>query len=142
VRVVERTQHGLLLVIAHELPLGIAVDELFVKLVAAGEATRLHPFGRLHGSGGLFRIREIERAEFTAEKTRGGEGLKFFAFAHTFEALANIDKGRDHRIARSEHLRHPRADVGSGNGLRRHVTGVPVILVTRMQDAAEVRLDM
>ncbi len=33
-----------------------------------------------------------------------------------------------------------RADVRGGDGLRRHVSGVPVVLVARVEDGAEVRL--
>ena len=43
-------------------------------------------------------------------------------------------------IARPEHAGHPRADVRRGDGLRRHVAGVPVVLVPRVEDVAQVGL--
>ena len=41
-------------------------------------------------------------------------------------------------LLRPEHAGHPRADVRAGDRLRRHVAGVPVVLVPRVQDVAQV----
>ena len=41
-------------------------------------------------------------------------------------------------LTRPQHAGHPRADVRRGHGLRRHVAGVPVVLMPRVQDVAQV----
>ena len=48
--------------------------------------------------------------------------------------------GGHRRVARPEHAGHPRPDVRRGDRLRRHVAGVPVVLMPRVQDVAQVRL--
>jgi len=127
-------------VVAEEIAVGRRVDEPAELAVAVHEAPGVHALGRAHGGGGLLGEREVHRPVFAAEESGGGEGLELLAFADAFEALADVDEGRHDRIARTEHAGHPGADVRAGDGLRRDVTGVPVELVTRVQDAAEVGL--
>ena len=40
---------------------------------------------------------------------------------------------------RAEHLRHPSPQVRSGHSLRRHIPGVPVVLMPGVKDVAQVR---
>ena len=140
VGVIHRAQHRLMLVVAEQVAAGHCVDEPAELAVAVNETTGIHTLGRTHGGGGFLRERQVHRTIFAAEETSGGEGLQLLAFADAFEALADVDKGRHHRIARTEHAGHPGADMRAGDGLRRHVTGVPMELVARVQDAAEVGL--
>ena len=140
VGVVHRTQHRLLLVVAEQVAVRTGVDEPAESAVAVHEAAGVHPLGRPDGGGGFFRERQVHRTELAAEEPRGGESLQLLAFADPFEPLADVDERRHDRITRPQHARHPGADMRAGHGLRRDVAGVPVELVTRMQDAAEVRL--
>jgi len=119
---------------------GTLIDEAAVELVAIGEALRRHALGRLHGLGGFFGKGEIHGPILAAEKSGGGEGFEFFFLSDALETLADVDERRHHRIVRTQHPRHPRAEVRAGDRLRRHVAGVPVILMPRMQDAAEIGL--
>ena len=53
--------------------------------------------------------------------------------------LADVDERRDRRITRAERPRNDGAEVGSSDTLRRHVTRVPMVLVTRVKDEAQIR---
>jgi hypothetical protein len=116
------------------------IDEFAEKAVAIGETVRVHALRRLHGLRGFFGKGQVHGAELAAEESGGGEGLQLLAFAHAFKTLADVDEGGHHLVARAEHLGHPGADMRTGDRLRRHIAGVPVILMTRVQNAAEVRL--
>ncbi len=75
---------------------------------------------------------------FTAEKTGRSEGFQFLALAQ-IKSLADVNE-RGHRriIARAEGARDDRADMGRGHGLRRSIAGVPMILMSRVQNEAEI----
>ena len=141
VGVVEAAQHGLLLVVAHEIALRALIDELAEEAVAIGEARGVHALRRLHRCRGFFGEGQVHGAELAAEEAGGGEGFQFLALADAFEALADVDEGGHDRIARAEHLGHPRAKVRRGDGLRRDVAGVPMVLVAAVQDASEIGLN-
>jgi len=72
----------------------------------------------------------------------GGEGFDLFVFADAFEPLADVDEGRHHGIARPQDPCDPCAEVRAGDRLRRNVAGVPVVLMPRVQDVAEIRQDV
>ena len=137
---VQRAEHRLLLVVGNQIAVGIAIDEIFEERATVGETSGIHALGRAHGELGFAGEGEIHRPELRTEESAGGEGFEFLAFAVAFEPLADVDKGRHDGIARAEHLRHPRADVWRGDGLRRHVAGVPVVLMAGMQNRPEIRL--
>ena len=61
------------------------------------------------------------------------------AFGADLQVLANRDEGGHRRILRSERPRDDRAEMGHRHRLRRDVAGVPVILVPRVKDEAQVR---
>ena len=65
---------------------------------------------------------------FTPQEPRRRERLEFLAFAQV-EALADVDERRHRRILRPQRARDDRANVRRGHGLRRRVTGVPLILM-------------
>jgi hypothetical protein len=74
---------------------------------------------------------------FAAEKTGGVEGFEFFAFAKV-EALADIDERGNCGISGAERAGDDGANVRRSDGLRRSVTGVPLILVARMENESEI----
>ena len=86
----------------------------------------------------LLRIRQQERSVFGAQEPGRVKRLQFFLFADAFETLADIDESGNRRIARSQQSGDPCADVRCGNGLRRNVSGMPMVLMPRMQDVAQV----
>ena len=96
------------------------------------------PAGGRTARRGVVREGNVERPVLAAEKAGGGERLQLLAFAE-IEPLADIDERRHRRVARPERARDERAEVRRGHGLRRHVAGVPVELMPRVQDEAEVR---
>ncbi len=140
VGVVESLEHGLLLVVGQVVPLRAAVVEFAEELVTALEAAGLHVSRGAHGLGGLVGVGQVHRAELAAEETGLGESLDLLVLADALQPLADVDEWRDHRVLRTEHLRHPRTNVRTRHRLRWDVTGVPVVLVSRMQDRSEVRL--
>src|SRR5207253_10458004 len=78
-----------------------------------------------------------ERAVFAAKKTGGVKGFQFLAFAQV-ETLADVNEGGDGRIARAKSSGDNRADMRRGDGLRRRIAGVPLVLMARMQNEAEI----
>ena len=128
--VIHGAQHGLMLMVAEQVAAGRRVNEATELAVAIHETPGIHALRRAHGGGGLLGERQVHRAVFTAKETGGGEGLQLLAFADPFEALADVDEGGHHRIARAEHAGHPGTDVRTGDRLRRDVAGVPMELVT------------
>ena len=71
-------------------------------------------------------------------KPRGVERLERADLARALDGLADGDEGRDVRVLRAERSRDDRADVRHRHRLRRDVAGVPVVLVPRVQDEAEI----
>ena len=136
-RVVQRADERLLLVIAAVLADGAFLDEFPVKFVAIFKAVRAHALGRADAFGGLLRIGDEERAVFAAEKTGGVKGLEFLAFAE-IETLADVNERGHGGVHRPERAGDDGADVRRGDGLRRRVAGVPLVLMARMQNEAEV----
>ena len=137
VRVVHRTDERLALKSA-ALPHRTRFEQPLVEFVPVGKPAGRHSLRRTHRLRGILRIWDIERTVFAAQKARGGKRLQFLAFAE-IEALSDIDKRRNGRIPRPEGTRHERTDVRRCDRLRRDVAGVPVILVARVQNEAEVR---
>src|ERR1700722_5024170 len=117
-RIVERVDQRLLLVIAAIFAVGTFLDELAIKLITILKPCGAHAGGRAHTRGGILWIRDDERAVFAAEKTGGVKGLEFLAFAEV-EALADIDERGHRRIHRPERAGDEGADVRRGDGLRR-----------------------
>ena len=84
----------------------------------------------------------MDLVELAADPTNfltAGVGVLTFA---EIEPLADINEGRHGGIARAERASDDRAEMRSGHGLRRHVAGVPVILMPRVEDVAEIGDDM
>ncbi len=61
------------------------------------------------------------------------------ALGADFQVLANPDERRHGGIPRPQRSRHDRAEVRHRDRLRRHVPGVPVILMARVEDEPEIR---
>ena len=74
-----------------------------------------------------------------AEKARRMERLQRADLPSAFDRLPDGDKRRHVRVPGTERARDDRANVRHRLRLRRDVAGVPVILVARVQDEAEVR---
>ena len=85
---------------------------------------------------------KVHRSEFGSKKACGGESLDLLGFAHAFDALSDVDERWHHGIAWAKNLGHPCTDVWACDGLGGHVTGVPMILVARVEDASEVGLEV
>ena len=109
-------------------------------LVAIRKAPRLHPFRRLYRAHGILRIRKIHWPKFRAKKTTRGKSLEFFFFANSFESLPDVNERRDDRILWTQHLAHPSPNVRSSHRERRNISGMPMILMTGMQNVPEVGL--
>ena len=116
------------------------LHELLELRVAGCEPARIHALWRPHGQRRLLGIGQVHRPVFAAEEAGRGEGLDLLVLADAFQSLTDVDECWHHRIPRSQRAAHPGADVRAGHGLRRYVTGMPVILVAGMQDRAEVGL--
>src|SRR6185503_9101082 len=112
-------------------------EQLPIKLVAILEASRRHASRRADAVRGLVRVRDVERPMFTAEKACGRERLDFLAFADV-EALADVDEGGHCGIQWPQRARDDRPKVRAGDGLRRLIARVPVELMPRVKDEAQV----
>ena len=75
---------------------------------------------------------------FGAEKTRGVKRLERADLSRALDGLPDGDEGRDVRVPRAEGSRDDGADVRHRHRLRRDIAGVPVILMPRVQDEAEI----
>ncbi len=115
--------------VGEEVAVGVGVDEFPVEFVPIFEAAGFHSCGRADGAAGFLGEWEVHGAELRAEESSGGEGFDFLGFTHSFDALPDVDEGGHDGIPRAEDLGHPSADMGARNGLRRNVSGVPVVLV-------------
>src|SRR5262249_54560253 len=117
--------------------LASGLERLDEELVALLEALLRHALRWLHRQDRLRRLRDEERAVSAAEEARGLERLDLESLA-AGGALADVDERRYVRVFRPEGAGDDGAQVRRGDGLRRHVTGVPVVLVARVEDEAEV----
>ncbi len=136
-RIVHRTQKRLALICAAHLADGAGLQQPPIKAVAVFKAVRSHAGGRSHRARRVVWKGNIERPKLAAEKSRRGERLQLLAFPE-IEALADIDERRHRRIARPEGFGDEPAEMRRGHALRRHVARVPVELVPRVQDEAEI----
>ena len=73
-----------------------------------------------------------------AEEAGRVERLERADLAGALDRLADGDERRHVRVPRAQRPRDHRADVRHRHRLRRDVAGVPVVLVPRVQDEAEV----
>ena len=110
--------------------------------VAAGKPAGVHPLRRPDGQRRLLGVGEVHRPKLAAEKSGCREGLQFLILAHSLQPLADVDEGRHHLLPGAEHPAHPGADVRAGNRLRRHIAGVPVVLMPRVENAPQIGLHM
>jgi hypothetical protein len=127
--VLQAAEHRLLVVVTRKLAIRRVGHQPLEVLVAAREATWLHPLRRADGHGRLLGIRQVHGAELAAEETRGRKRLDLLVLTDAFEPLPDVHECRHHGIPGPEHAADPGTDVGAGDCLRRHVAGVPVVLV-------------
>src|SRR5207237_4435822 len=120
-RIVQRAQKRIFLVIASKFADPGLGNELAIKLIPLLETRWAHARGRADAFHGFLGICDNERAIFAAQKTRGMKRFQFFAFAQ-IEALADVDERGDGRILWPESASDDRADMGRSDGLRRRVT--------------------
>ena len=76
---------------------------------------------------------------FRPEKPGGVKRLHRCALGADFHVLTDADERGNRRIPRSERSRYHRAQVRHRERLRRHVAGVPVVLMPRVENESEVR---
>ena len=113
------------------------VDQILERLVAVGEARLAHALRRPNGVQRVIWVGDVEWPVLTAEETGGMEGLEFLAFADV-ESLADVDERRHRGVSRAKRAGDHRADMWGGHGKRRRVAGVPMVLVARVENEAEV----
>ena len=109
------------------------------QLAPAREALVPELLRRPHGRRGVLRIDDEERTVIRAEEAGGVERFQRADLPGAFDRLADRDKRRHVRVLRTERARDDRTDVRHRLRLGRNVARVPVVLVTRVQDEAEVR---
>src|SRR5438093_4680808 len=136
-RVVERTEQRLLLIIAAELADRTLGEQFPVEYVPVFETGRTHSRRRADCVGRLFGIGNVEWAELAAQETCGGERFEFLTFAQV-EALADVDERRHRRVLRSQSSRDDCPDMRRGHGLRRRITGVPLVLMAGVKNEPKV----
>ena len=110
-----------------------------IQAAPALEASVAQVRRRPHRRRGILRVRNQERPEFGSQKSGRVKRLDRRALAADLHVLADRDEGRHRRILRPQCLGHDRADVRDRQRLRRNVSRVPVKLMPRMQDEAEIR---
>jgi hypothetical protein len=137
VRIVVRAQQRLALIRAALLADGTLFEEAPIKRVAALEPPACHAARRTDDVGGFIRKRHVERAVLRSEETGRRERFELLAFAQ-IEPLPDVDEGGHRGIPRPERPRHDGADVRGRHGLRRRVAGVPLILMSRVENEAKV----
>src|SRR5205085_8949740 len=98
-------------------------------LVARLKSLRRHSFWRANGIDRLIGKWQRERAKLAAEKAGGVKRFQLFFLAVVLQLLADIDECWNCCIARAEHFGNPRAEVRRRHGLRRHIAGVPMVLM-------------
>ena len=113
------------------------VDQILKRLVAVGEARLAHALRRPNGVQRVIRVGDVEWPMLTAEETGGVERLEFLAFADV-ESLADVDERWHRGVSRAKRAGDHRADMWGGHGKRRRVAGVPMVLVARVENEAEV----
>src|SRR5438132_7841879 len=96
-----------------------------------------HPGRRLHGVHRFGRLGHQEGTVGSAEETRALEGFDFEILA-AGRALADVDERRHIGMPRSQRPRDYRTDMRRRDWLRGYIAGVPMILVTRVQNEAEI----
>src|SRR5262249_19798683 len=132
----------LLMVIARHRTDRTLTQELAEAALALREPARRHAARRLDRGDRVLRERQVERSMLAAEEAGRRERLQFFRLPYPLESLADVDEGGNRRVVRTLDPRDPRAEVRRGDRLRRDVAGVPVILVPRVEDVAEIGDDM
>ena len=137
VGVVVCLEQRFLLILAAVLADRARLEQLAEQHIAPLEAPGRHASRRAHHVRRFVRIGHAERTVLAAEEAGGGERLQLFAFADV-ETLADVDERRYRRIARAERPRDDRAQVRRRDRLRRRVAGVPLVLMTRVQDESEI----
>ena len=143
--VFEGSQERLALIIAAVPHHGAFGQQLFVRLIPLAEAFLAHAGRRADAQHGLLRVGDAEGAVLAAQSAAGLEGLEFLRLAIAIVALADVDEGGQGGIPRPFGLGNPSAQVRSGHRLRRFITGVPMVLVPRVENlphvAGHVRAD-
>src|SRR5438105_960462 len=128
-----------MMIIAGQFADGAAAQEFAITLPARLKTFARHAARRPNGIDGVLRIRDVEGAELRAEETARRERFELLRFAHAFEPLPDVDEGRNSGIVGAAHSGNPRADMRTGNRLRRNIAGMPVILMPRVENVAQVR---
>ena len=113
------------------------LQQLLVERIAVLEPPGRHPRRRADGVDRRLREGDVERAIFAAEEAGGGERFQFLPFTQ-IKPLADVDERRHRVVEGPQRLGDHRADVRGRRALRRSVTGVPLILMPRMEDKAEI----
>src|SRR5262249_26781788 len=116
------------LVIAAELADWTLVNEPAIKGIALFESRWAHASRRADAFCSFFGVGDNKRTIFAAQKAGGVKGFEFLTFAE-IEALADVDECWDSGISGSERSRNDGANVRRGDGLRRSVARVPLVLM-------------
>src|SRR5207237_10067045 len=113
-------------------------QQLFEQLAAALEPYLAKLLQGPHAGRGVERVLDQERPMFGAKESGRVEGFQRRALASYLQILSNGNERGHARIPWSEGSGDHGADVRHRHRLRRNVPGMPVILVPRVQDEAEI----
>ncbi len=136
-RVIVRAQQRLALVRAPVLAYGARLEQPLVEAVPILEAAGRHAGGGPHAIRRVLGERDAEGSMLAAEEPRRRECLQLLTLAEV-EALPDVDERGHGRVARAKRTGDNGADVGSRNRLRGRVAGVPLVLMARVEDEAEI----
>src|SRR5436190_19361143 len=101
------------------------------------EAGRAHACRRTDSFDRFFRVGDQKRTVFTAQETGCMESFEFLAFTQ-IKPLPNINESRHGRILWTQCPRDDRANMRRGRCLRRCISSVPLVLMSRMQNETEI----
>ncbi len=116
---------------------GTIVHQLLVETVPAFEPLDIHAGRREHTFQADGGIRDHKGSVFAAQESGRMEGLQLLPLTDR-EPLPNVNESRDHRVHRPLLLCDPCANMRREYRLRRLVAGMPVILMTGVQDMTQI----
>ena len=91
-----------------------------------------------HRRDGGGRVGNAERAEFRAKHATGLKRFQFLGFAVAFIALTNVDVSGNRRVLGAERFADPCAEMRRGDAHGGFIAGMPVVLMARVQNRAQV----
>ena len=142
IRIVDRAKESLAVDIPDFLLDRAGGDQFEQCLMTSSKLFHGHAGRWSHDVDRLARVGNSERTVLRTQTAPGLKGFQLFRLAIALVPLSDVDVAGHSRIPWAEPVCQPSPDVRSSNRQRWFVTGVPVVLVPRMQDVAEVPEDV